>query len=63
MHCLSKFIPIRYRIHKAKEMLMHGDETITNIALKVGFNDSAYFSRVFHKITGNLPQKYRQIRP
>jgi len=53
----------RYRIHKAKELLLQSDETITNIALKVGFNDSAYFSRVFHKLAGNSPLGYRQNRP
>lgn len=50
----------RYRIHKAKELLMQSDDSVTHIALKVGFNDPAYFSRVFHKITGNSPLEFRQ---
>lgn len=50
----------RYRIHKAKGLLSQSDDTVTNIALKVGFNDPAYFSRVFHKLTGNTPLEYRQ---
>lgn len=50
----------RYRIHKAKELLLQSDDSITNIALKVGFNDPAYFSRVFHKLTGISPLEFRQ---
>jgi YesN/AraC family two-component response regulator len=53
--CLS-----RLRIQKAKEMLISGEDTITQVATRVGFNDSAYFSRVFHKMTGCSPQEYRQ---
>ena len=53
--CLS-----RLRIQKAKELLTETEETITHIATRVGFNDSAYFSRVFHKTTGASPQDYRQ---
>jgi len=50
----------RYRIHKAKEMLLRSDDTVTNIALRVGFNDLAYFSRVFHRLAGTSPQEFRQ---
>jgi AraC-like DNA-binding protein/two-component sensor histidine kinase len=50
----------RYRVHKAKELLLQSDDSITNIALKVGFNDPAYFSRVFHKLTGISPLGFRQ---
>jgi signal transduction histidine kinase/AraC-like DNA-binding protein/ABC-type sugar transport system substrate-binding protein len=49
----------RLRIQQAKELLTSGEETITHIATRVGFNDSAYFSRVFHKMTGMSPQEYR----
>ena len=50
----------RYRIHKAKELLLQSDDSVTNIALKVGFNDPAYFSRVFHKLTTKSPLAFRQ---
>jgi AraC-like DNA-binding protein/two-component sensor histidine kinase len=53
----------RYRIHKAKELLLRNDDTVTNIALRVGFNDLAYFSRVFHRLTGTSPLEFRQTRP
>jgi len=34
--------------------------TITEVALAVGFNDPAYFTRVFRKETGQSPQAYRK---
>jgi YesN/AraC family two-component response regulator len=50
----------RFRISKAKEYLLKNDDTITQIALRVGYNDPAYFSRVFRKLTGSSPQEFRQ---
>lgn len=50
----------RLRIRKAKELLCHSQETVTNIATQVGFDDAAYFSRVFHRVTGQSPQQFRQ---
>lgn len=50
----------RLRIVKAKEMLSHSSESITEVAIRVGFNDSAYFTRVFTKIVGMSPRVFRQ---
>jgi AraC-like DNA-binding protein len=50
----------RFRIRKARELLLSSADTITAIAGQVGFNDSAYFSRVFRKHTGQSPQSYRR---
>ena len=50
----------RFRIQQAKELLRSTDVSITAIAIRVGFKDSAYFSRVFHKHVGQSPQAYRQ---
>jgi len=50
----------RFRIQQAKELLRSTDTSITAIAIRVGFKDSAYFSRVFHKHVGQSPQAYRQ---
>jgi signal transduction histidine kinase/AraC-like DNA-binding protein/DNA-binding LacI/PurR family transcriptional regulator len=50
----------RFRVQKAKELLVHTDETITTVATRVGYNDSAYFSRVFRKVTGVSPQDFRK---
>ncbi len=49
----------RLRIEDSKERLVCTSTSITQIATQVGFNDSAYFSRVFHKLVGVSPQQYR----
>lgn len=50
----------RYRINQAKILLKDTANSITEIALAVGFTDSGYFSRVFHRETGVSPEGYRQ---
>ncbi|MBR1970803.1 MAG: AraC family transcriptional regulator [Clostridia bacterium] len=53
---------IRYiRILNASNLLKKEDISITEIAIKCGFNDSNYFSTVFKKATGLTPKHYRQI--
>jgi YesN/AraC family two-component response regulator len=49
----------RIRIQKAKELLAQTNDSVTTIAFKVGFDDSAYFSRVFRKYTNDSPQLFR----
>ncbi|MFT3895391.1 MAG: substrate-binding domain-containing protein [Anaerolineales bacterium] len=51
----------RYRVLQSKQLLMNTTDTIGTIAQRVGFKDQAYFSRVFHKITGMSPQVYRDL--
>jgi len=52
----------RYRIQKAQDQLCHTADTITNIAMQLGFEDAAYFSRVFRRLTGTSPQEFRQTK-
>jgi len=49
----------RYRIFQSKQLLINTTEAIGSIARQVGFKDQAYFSRVFHKVTGMSPQGFR----
>ncbi len=49
----------RYRIHLATKMLLETNATIYEIAEKTGFQDQAYFCRVFKKIYGIPPGKIR----
>ena len=49
----------RYRIHIAIKMLLETNDTIYEIAEKTGFQDQAYFCRVFKKIHGSPPGKIR----
>jgi AraC-like DNA-binding protein len=50
----------RYRVLQSKQLLLNTTESIGAIARQVGFKDQAYFSRVFHKVTGISPQRFRE---
>ena len=50
----------RYRLTKAKHLLTTTDQSITAIALAVGFADSGYFSRVFRREVGVTPEACRR---
>lgn len=50
----------RYRINQAKQLLKESRQTITEIASNVGFSDSGYFSRIFHRETGMSPEAFRR---
>ncbi|WP_373218283.1 helix-turn-helix domain-containing protein [Ruminococcus sp. 5_1_39BFAA] len=49
------------RINKAKELLWFTSDTVTEIAMKTGFNSSQYFSRVFQKYMEMTPLEYRNL--
>lgn len=53
----------KLRIERAKELLSLTDDHIYEIAAKVGFWDSRYFSKVFRDFTGLSPSEYRQVPP
>lgn len=48
------------RIENAKTMLKSSQYTITQVAEESGFEDPTYFARVFKKIEGITPSRYRQ---
>lgn len=50
----------RYRINQSKRLLKESDQSITEIAFCVGFSDSGYFSRIFHREVGMSPERYRR---
>lgn len=50
----------KFRVEKAARYLKESDYTITEIALKVGFEDSNYFSKIFKKYMGKTPREYKQ---
>ncbi len=56
--------PIEYLIHlrlqKAMALLRDTDRSVTDVALRVGFNDSNYFWRQFKKVVGMSPTEYRK---
>jgi AraC-like DNA-binding protein len=52
----------RYRVHLAAELLTHTGDTICDIAIRTGFQDQAYFCRVFKNIYGKAPGQVRNGR-
>lgn len=55
---ISEYIT-KTRMEQAKILLKTTDLRILEVAEKVGYEDAHYFSKVFKKYTGILPQKYR----
>ena len=49
---------LRLRVARAGEWLRAGQLSIKEIAGRLGFPDTKYFSRMFHKITGEPPSRY-----
>ena len=52
---------IKYRVQKAAELLKTTNLNITEIGTRCGFVDMSYFTRVFKRIHGYTPKKYRAI--
>ena len=61
---ITHYSPQRYilrrRIGKAQCLLIYTSLPLTEIAARVGYDDSNYFSRVFKKIIGMSPNLYRK---
>lgn len=49
----------RFRIHRACELLETSDLSIMQVALEVGFSESAHFTRTFQREVGVTPRAYR----
>ena len=52
----------KLRIEKSKSLLRNSRLPLVDIAGMVGYEDQSYFTKVFKKITGNSPGKYRDTR-
>jgi YesN/AraC family two-component response regulator len=49
------------RITKAKNLLRPSAQTVSEIAVNVGFADPTGFGRIFRKLTGNTPSAFRSL--
>lgn len=56
--CFGEYLT-SYRIEQAKMLLSTTDQSISDIAIKCGFNGFSYFSKTFKSATGLSPSKYR----
>ena len=50
----------RVRVDRSRDLLRHKHLRLADIALLVGFEDQSYFTKVFKKITGMPPLRYRE---
>ncbi|WP_180270815.1 response regulator transcription factor [Sporanaerobium hydrogeniformans] len=49
----------RRRIEKATELIRDNNLSLTEISFLVGYEDYAYFNRVFRKVIGKSPREYK----
>lgn len=47
------------RLHRATDMLLNSDKTVTEIAYSCGFSSIQYFNNIFNKNLGCSPKKFR----
>lgn len=58
---LERYI-MEYRIEKAKELLVYTDETLADMAYRLGFSSAAHLSRQFKATTGLNTSWFKEIR-
>ena len=55
--------PIKYviskRVNEASRLLLETNLPIKDIAIQVGYPNSAYFSQTFKRVTGKTPSEFR----
>lgn len=52
---------ILHRIEKAKELLVYGQMTLSEIAFELDYSSTAYLSTQFKKITGLTPTYFKEV--
>ena len=61
-HVTLEKYTMEYRVEKAKELLVYTDESLADIADKLGFSSAAHLSRQFKSTTGLNSSYFRNIR-
>lgn len=51
---------ISWRLESAKDLLLHSNKSLSDVALHVGFSDQAAFSRTFSALVGTTPGRWRR---
>ena len=60
LHQSVKEFILSTRMQKAKELLAHGNDRVSDIASSCGFADVAYFISQFRRVVGTTPLGYRR---
>ncbi|WNR42904.1 response regulator transcription factor [Paenibacillus roseipurpureus] len=50
---------LRYRVEKAKELILTGNVKVYEIAEKVGISHTGHFSKIFQRYTGQTPKDFK----
>ena len=60
-HCGVSFLDFchRVRVQAARELLHSSDLTLADIAERVGCSDASHLNRLFRKVTGETPGRFR----
>lgn len=53
---------ILQKIERAKELIVYGEQNLTEIAYELGYSSQQHFSRQFKKETGLAPSHFKDIR-
>lgn len=53
---------IQLKIRYACQLLDLSDQSVMSVALETGYSDPYYFSRIFKKVMGISPEKYRAVK-
>jgi AraC-like DNA-binding protein len=53
---------ILHKTERIKELIIDGENNITEIAWKMGYSSVAHLSNQFKKVTGQSPSFYRQLK-
>lgn len=62
MNCNFTTYINKIRIEKSKSYLLNDNLSLTDIAMLTGFDDQSYFTKVFKRIIGVSPGKFRELR-
>ena len=57
--CFAEYLA-KYRIERSKMLLNMTEDSISDVALKCGFNGFSYFSKIFKETVGKSPSQYRK---
>lgn len=53
---------LRLRMERAKELLTTTDQSVSDVAMRCGFDDAAYFTRAFRSFHGCTPSQLRNTK-
>jgi AraC-like DNA-binding protein len=53
---------IRHKIERAKELILYGGHTLSEISNMLHYSSIAHFSNQFKKVTGLTPSFFRKMR-